>query len=107
MMKRMILTLSLLAFSIAGCDKAQETASSATEAAGEAAAAAGEAAGEAAEGAAEAVAEAAEELVDDGPTAEDLPMPEDFDDEMAAEITDENYANALSELEAELDAEDG
>ncbi len=40
------------------------------------------------------------------PTEEEIPIPEDFEDEAAAEITADNFASVLDELEAEINADE-
>ena len=36
------------------------------------------------------------------PTADDMPLPEDFEEEVATTITDQNYESELDKLEKEL-----
>ena len=50
----------------------------------------------------EASEEPAAEAPEVAPTEEVLPIAEDFEEEVAEAITEENYADALAEIEAEL-----
>ncbi|MFW6051973.1 MAG: hypothetical protein ACODAU_12425 [Myxococcota bacterium] len=51
--------------------------------------------------------EPAEEVRETGPTAEQVPLPEDFAHEVEADITEENYLEKLEELEKEIEADIG
>ena len=53
----------------------------------------------------EPVEQPVEEVAEVEPTEAEIPIAEDFEDEAAEEITAENFASVLDELEAELDAD--
>jgi len=46
--------------------------------------------------------ETPEEVAEVDPTEDEIPIAEDFEDEAESEITAENYASVLDELEAEV-----